>query len=673
MKISNIFSAILRFYRKNILNKQNVKYTLSILVILILASGFDLFAWASLLSHHGISTPSAPYALFLTAAYYLLLFSILLALGVFPKIRKIMFLFLVLHVFVFLSDHMYFFQYATFISREGLELFFLSTGETFGFIRDAISFSQFILLCKLLIFSLIWIILFCTVLSGSGKRLRAVSENYYRKINFFISGSFFVSALIIYTITGFMLSAQSVQELRTRGTMASNFYLTHKGILEENNFIVDKDAANLQETYIDPKSVPRKNSNIILIIMDSVRADHLPSYGYGRNTTPFIKSIAGDMIKVNYCYAQANGTTKSFPSILLSKYPSMAKTHKDWGFADSVSKNGYSMAISSSMDLNWAGIIKIFDHKSVKRIFHAGMVPKENHIWGFNLGNTLNYGVDDGFNVAEVRKWIDKLPQPFFLIIHLHTAHYGYIVPPQYEVFKPVPKLPFRAAPPWTPMLNAYDNAIFRVDDAVKELFGIFKEKQLLDNSAIAITADHGEAFDEHPGSYYHQTTVYEEQVRVPLFFYLGENVSMARPLIDQGSKRVTGLIDVIPTLFKAAGLDLPSEFEGVPIWGQSRKSFETMISFLVRKEFGIRKDKWKYIRNLRESRSMLFDIAADPLEKNDISKKHPEVVNEFDILYKSISSLDYNPRGNEKPVVFKSAAGRNLFYASYEKMFNYR
>lgn len=129
-----------------------------------------------------------------------------------------------------------------------------------------------------------------------------------------------------------------------------------------------------------------------------------------------------------------------------------------------------------------------------------------------------------------------------------------------------------------------------------------------------------------------------------------------------QGSGRVTGLIDVIPTLYKACGLGLPAEFEGVPVWGKSTKSFETMISFLVRKEFGIRKDRWKYIRSLKESRSLLFDIEKDPGEKKDLAKDCPGLVKEFDSLYRSVSSLDFSPGGLKKPVAGRTLKPKGLF-----------
>ncbi len=629
-------------------------YTTGLLLITALASGIDIIVWKTLLAYLHISSPSLPYALILTISYYMLLIAILVIVFQLPYMRWLFSAVAGIHIAVFVCNHMYFFQYAAFINREGIELLFQSTGETFTYIKNGISFSQFLIFMVMLSTSVLWVILLRILLTAACRYIDINNSFRLNILNTVFPVIFVITAIILYVIAGLTMSQEKIQQLRSGGTMASNFYLVHRGLLEDDTCGFATGDTKFQKTFTDPVSIAKNNSNIILIVMDSIRADHLPDYGYNRNTTPFIKSLSNELIKVQYCYSQANGTTKSFPSLLLSRYPSMKSSYTDWGLADEISSKGYSIAISSSMDLNWAGIIKMFNHSSVKKIFHAGMISAENRIWGFNLANKLNYGVDDGFNVNEVKSWINKLPQPFFLIIHLHTAHYAYIVPPQYEIFKPVPRLPFRAAPPWSPMLNAYDNAIFRVDDAVKDLFSIFKDGQFLDNSVIALTSDHGEAFDEHPGSYYHQTTVYESQVRVPLFFYIGRNASRAKLLIRQGNNRVTGLVDVIPTLYKASGLGLPEEFQGVPVWGKSNKSFETMISFLVRKEFGIRMNNWKYIRNLNDSSSKLFDIKADPGEKNDIAGQYPDEIEGFNSLYRSISAADYNPGNFNKLAMLK-------------------
>ena len=420
--------------------------------------------------------------------------------------------------------------------------------------------------------------------------------------------------------------------MKTSGTIASHIYVAGLGHLKLD--ASESGSTDVRpEVFIDKTSFPGPKPNIVLILMDSIRADHLPDYGYHRNTTPFIKSMSNDFIKVDYCYAQANATAKSFPSLILSKYPRMDKTNYNWGIFKQVENAGYTVAVSSSMDLHWASIIRLFQEKSVKRVFHAGKVSEKHYIWGHNKEATYNYGVDDGFNVQEVKKWLMDLPRPFFLIVHLHSAHYSYEVPKKYEVFQPLPR--YRAAPPWKPMVNAYDNAIYRVDDAVRELFDSFKEHKLMDDLVVAITADHGEAFEEHPGSFYHQTSVYESQVRVPLFFYIGKNMSRTKYMVYKGSKRIAGLVDLMPTLFQISGISLAPQFEGVPIWGDSAKSFETMISYMIRREFGIRMGKWKYIKKFTQNQVKLFDIEKDPKEENNLSKEHPELVKQFEEIYK--------------------------------------
>ncbi len=181
-------------------------------------------------------------------------------------------------------------------------------------------------------------------------------------------------------------------------------------------------------------------------------------------------------------------------------------------------------------------------------------------------------------------------------------------------------------------MLNAYDNAIFRVDDAVREVFEKLESKNHLENSVIAITADHGESFDEHPGSYYHMTSVYETQVRVPLLFYFGKKNSKAKVLLEEGKNRITGLVDIMPTLFKSSGIRLSKEFEGAPIWGTSSKSYEKMISYHFRPKYAARSGKWKYIQEMDIHKTHLYDLESDPNEKNNLAKQFPEIISAFDL-----------------------------------------
>lgn len=601
-----------------------------------LALGIDYLTWSHLLQKHKISLLGSDFSLRVSLAYYSLLFSAFFLIYMIPYIRYLAYTLFVLHLAIFISDNVHFFQYAAYISGEGIRLFFQSKGEVTHLLKTGLGPVQLLYILKLFLATVSWALPLGLVLSTAKKFFPDLQKRQTAHL-----GGIFIFCLLVFTVFHISISGKitekTIRAIRISGSMASHLYLAAGGYLKPREIAKSEGKFVKPESRIDPTNVPKNQSNIILVLMDSIRADHMPDYGYHRNTTPFISSMADDLIRIKYCYAQANATEKSFPSILLSKYPYFYRRNKNWGFLDYFAEQGYSAAISSSMDLHWAYIIRMFRHKIVKQVFHAGDMPKKYHIWGFTLSSQYNYGVDDGYNVAQVRKWIHTLPQPFFLVVHLHSAHYSYEVPKKYEIFHPVPKLPFRAAPPWKPMLNAYDNAIYRVDDAVRELFDVFRENELLDNSTIAITSDHGESFDEHPGSFYHQTSLYESQVRVPLYFYVGKKLARSRYLVYQGKNRITGLVDVMPTLVKSAGLPLPEQYEGVPIWGHSSKNFETMISFLIKKEYAVRMDRWKFIKNINIRTRQLFDIEKDPVEKKNIYRKHLDLVRQLEKMEKPI------------------------------------
>lgn len=623
---------LIQFYYKRYIH---LPYFFLVLFSIPILNSIEFFHWKEVLEKHKIEIVQTFPTFYFSIEIAFLLVSLCFIISRIPFIKIISSFFLLVSGFLLFSNLVHFFQYGTYISKEEVDLFMSNQGEVLNMVGGGIGVTQFIFSTKFIVFFLFWTIYFSFVIYYPKLFFRNTSRSRIRRAGYLIAIFFLLCSIILVSKNyNEFLQKDPPAEAHQKG---SPFY---RIVYDIRNFILKKESNENSisgpSTYIDTREISGQNGNMVLIIMDSVRADHLPDYGYNRNTTPFISSLQKELIRIPTCYSQANGTDKSIPSAILSRYPTLHTRPSDWGLFKLLESKGYSAAIFSSMDLHWGGLLTMFSHPIVKKVFHAGNVPKKHHIWGFNLAATYNYGVDDGFTVEEVRKFIKDLPRPFFLVLHFHTTHYSYEVPEKYNIFKPIPKLPFRAAPPWTPMLNAYNNAIYRVDDAIREVFDIFKNENLLDTSAIAITADHGESFDEHPGSFYHLTSLYDSQVKVPLYFYVGSKLSAAKPMILKGKNRIVGLVDVMPTLFKATGNKLPSQFQGVPVWGTSKKSHETMVSFIIRPMQAVRKNQWKYIKNYTNNASMLFDLEKDPQEKTNLASKHPEIVKEMESLFRT-------------------------------------
>ncbi|MEM7183939.1 MAG: sulfatase-like hydrolase/transferase, partial [Spirochaetota bacterium] len=621
--------------KESLLPKISKLYTFNIFFFILLAIGIDFLLWNHLINFHKLAFENVAFVLSLSIGYYCLLFGLTFLILSTPYIRYLAFAIPLAHLGLLISENLHFYQYAAFINTQGLNLFLQNRGEVTHLLKNGLGHVQVFYIIKVTAATSTWLIPLIVFLTAAKDWLPKVRK---KEINpslqhAFVSLICLSGFLGIYVTQLSAVSDKEVNSVRVAGSMGSHLFLAWKGYFKPKTKIASEKFIK-PESIIDPTTIPQQKSNMILILMDSIRADHLPDYGYKRNTTPFLHSMKEELIRIEYCYAQANATEKSFPSLLLSKYPYFYRRNKNWGVFDYIEKNGYSVGVSSSMDLNWADIIRMFRHKVVKHTFHAGDMPEEFYIWGYTRSSQFNYGVDDGYNVKQVSSWIDKLPQPFYLIVHFHSAHYSYEVPKKYDVFLPVPK---RRPPPWKPMVNAYNNAIYRVDDAVKELFETLRKNDVLDNSVVAITSDHGEAFGEHPGSVYHQTAIYESQIRVPLFFYFGKKLSRARHLVYKGKDRITGLVDVLPTLAKSVGLPLSPEFQGVPVWGNSNKTFEAMITFLTKQEYAIRLGKWKFMKNIHTKRKRLYDLEKDPGERNNVAKAHPELVKKLESMDKPI------------------------------------
>jgi len=595
------------------------------------------YLWKILLRKHGVDASDYEFASILSATFFFFFFGLLFILSSKYLLRKIGTALVFLYALLFLSEYTYFFHYGSYIKFSFITQILHNPGEVVWLISEGTGPEQIFFFLKsffILLLAFFPVVFFTYDLHFKNEK----SYIFHKSANL---RNFSILFLIIGLPFFFRVQLPKEKSLQAAaksvGTLETHLFFQITDLFREKEQEQDvMSDLNVPERFIDPREISFDSPNIVLIIMDSVRHDHLPHYGYERITTPFLNSKSKELLKVDVCYTQANGTSLALPSLLMGKYPAIQTTVPKWNLFSYLKKEGYKSAVFSSMDLRWGSgwqkqVLDYFKDDGVEKVFHAAEVPEEYRHLGFSK-TIYNYGVDDGFTAAAANKWLETAKAPFFLIIHFHSTHYSYEVPEKYVKFKPVPKLPFRSAPPWTPMLNAYDNAIYRVDDAIAEVFWKMESKKFLDNAIVAITADHGESFDEHPGSYYHMTSVYETQVRVPLLFYFGRKNTKAKILVEEGKNRITGLVDVMPTLFKSSGIPLSNEFEGAPIWGTSSKSYEKMISYHFRPKYAARAGKWKYIQEMDIHKTHLYDLSQDPGEKNNLAAKFPEIISAFDI-----------------------------------------
>lgn len=423
--------------------------------------------------------------------------------------------------------------------------------------------------------------------------------------------------------------------------------------------------------------------NVIILLIDMLRADHVHSYGYERETTPNIDKYASEGVMFSNVRAQAAWTLPSTATLLSGLYPS---THGARNVENSMAGEAETMA--EVFRQNGYATAALISNPVLKRSYniHQGFDYYCDDIMSYSylllatrntclLGKSLN-AIEatkllfsnkalDVFNTPDVAggyhllfrpdkvgsdkvnggalKWIRKNPhRPFFLYLHYLDVHGPYII-----------RRPFDEDFVGSPVLsrmNLYDGAL-RYTDAQIELFiDELDRLGILDNSILFITSDHGEEFGDHGGKT-HGYTLYEEQLQVPLIFLR----TPAFPFNKVVSAPV-GLIDIKPTLI--AYLDLESSEEA----GDGRdfsyllgegdlpeapeyQYAETELGNLHRGV--IYKDRWKFIsfEEAGVSKEFLFDLSRDKLEMVNLIETNPELASELRQKLNEAFS-DYEGRG---------------------------
>lgn len=342
--------------------------------------------------------------------------------------------------------------------------------------------------------------------------------------------------------------------------------------------------------------------NIILISLDALRAGQLSTYGYGRETTPYLDRFAEGGVKFTEAYSASSHTRESVPALLAGQYPSSAvdgSFHRDARtIPDRLDEAGYrSGAFHSNPFVSRAyGFEKGFD-----------TFDDDLYLGGNKLVALAQRALDKLRNQHYARateindrslNWLDTLDDdPFFLWNHYMDTHGPYEAPAEYqrefhgEVVsdKTAQKLYQRAIDDPDSitedeqrlLVDLYDAEISYTDSRLETFFEQLEDRGLLEKSLVVITADHGDAFGEH-GYYEHPRQLHDELVHVPLLVS-GPGVEPAT--VDTP----VSTLDIATTVFEAVGeeseslpgIDLravastPGAFEGRTVISQTRGESE--------------------------------------------------------------------------------------------------
>jgi arylsulfatase A-like enzyme/Tfp pilus assembly protein PilF len=305
-------------------------------------------------------------------------------------------------------------------------------------------------------------------------------------------------------------------------------------------------------TTTPPASTARPN--IIVITLDTTRADRMGFLGSTRGLTPNLDALAKQSVVFSRAYAQVPLTTPSHANIFTGTYPQFNHLNfmgqplaADLPYLpDLLKHHGYKTAA-------FVGSMIIDSKNPVAAGFGRGFetydAPFHNRVKGEDRYKSVERRAEAVVDSA--LRWLNTHRQgPFFIWVHCYDAHAPYDPPEPY-------KTRYASEP--------YDGEIAYTDSAMGKLFAGLRARGLYDGAVIAVMADHGEALGEH-GEHHHGIFLYDETIHVPLLFKL--------PGQRFGGKRADGrvrLVDVAPTILEAAGATVPAAMQGESLLGVTK------------------------------------------------------------------------------------------------------
>ncbi len=371
--------------------------------------------------------------------------------------------------------------------------------------------------------------------------------------------------------------------------------------------------------------------SILLIVVDTLRKDHLSCYGYQRSTSPNLERLASSAMVYTMAFSQAPWTTPSIGSLLSSQFPTSL------GILDERSVLPEDILLLPEA-LHEAG------YRTAAAVSHNFCSAKWNFDQGFDEFDESNIlGHDKVTSQGITDRGIDFLNrvtgEPFFLWLHYFDPHFAYLEHESYG-FREGPEYsgPIESGTPFKELLRMrkkvteadiaeirrlYDSEIAWTDREIGRMLDALRERGLYEDMLIVFTADHGEEFFEHD-DLGHTKTLYNEVINVPLIIKppQGKGQVVADPV---------ALVDVYPTILDYAGVPVTTKLQG-----QSLRDYETGVPVFFetdrkRKLHGIVQGNYKMIYARDLDQYELYDLSSDPGEKTNLAEQRRDVVRKLD------------------------------------------
>ncbi len=363
--------------------------------------------------------------------------------------------------------------------------------------------------------------------------------------------------------------------------------------------------------------------DIVLIVIDTLRKDHLGCYGYERQTSPHIDALAERSLVYENAFSQAPWTLPSIAALLTSRYPSELGIQ---GFGKRIPDEEFFLQEILSEHGYATHAIVSHDFVGTKWGFDQGFDSFQSFATGHR---TLS---SEAVTDAALEKIADFDGNPTFLFVHYFDPHFFYVEHQAYGFAGPPPEAETEWwYGPWRKLRtqanrgqlseqkrdyleDRYDSEIAFTDKHIGRLLQALESTNRLDDSIVILTADHGEEFLDH-GGLSHTTTVYNELINVPLIVKWPGAAEPGR------TERYVAHVDLLPTLLDY--LQIPLEHPVAGIHMRDRTPDRPIISETrrYRKITAVIQDEVKLVHDEGRGQVQFFDLSSDPSESEPLDQ----------------------------------------------------
>lgn len=352
--------------------------------------------------------------------------------------------------------------------------------------------------------------------------------------------------------------------------------------------------------------------NVIVIIMESLRARSITPYDPALDTTPFLASLAARGATADTAWTSVTHTSKAIVGALCGVYPKLdvpIEEAEPTGLptpclARLLRARGYDTAFMQTATAHFERRDQLVENMAYETFLSKETIPQRS------FEETSYFGWEDEALLEPALDWVGdrvKGRKPFFLTLLTLSTHHTYGTPSDFPKKK-------RASGE----LDDYLNAVAYLDGFLEKLFAGLEAQGALDRTLVVLAGDHGEGFGEH-GRRQHDSVIYEEGLHVPLM--------LVGPGVPAGS-RIGGLrhlVDITPTVLEWLGTPVSAGLPGKSLLTSEGHPYLFGSCWLRQRCMATRDATHKYIWHFDKQAPELFDLAADPLERENLLSDTPE------------------------------------------------